>query len=166
MFPLTSATYTIRPPESRHEWNAVIRLLADYRNEFNNDACFSSFDNEMVNIESLYAGEGLLKLIAVSDRDGEVAACVAYRTYIPGTAEMKRLYVAPAHRGRQLGRILAETIIVRATECGFDRIILDTMVEMQAAQQLYHQLGFVIIPSYEGQDPQRIVCFEKILKEI
>ncbi len=134
-----------------------------YRDEFNNDACFSSFEAEMANIESLYAQEGLLKLIAVSETDGEIVACIAYRTFEPGVAEMKRLYVKPAHRGRHLGRILAETIINKTREKGFDKIILDTMVEMKAAQQLYHQLGFSIMPPYDHQDPERIVCYEKQL---
>jgi ribosomal protein S18 acetylase RimI-like enzyme len=138
----------------------------DYRNEFNNDDCFSSFEDEMANIESLYGQEGMLKLIAVSTVDGSIAGCIAYRTYAPGVAEMKRLYVVPAHRGRHLGRILAETIVAEAGKKGFERIILDTMVEMKAAQQLYHQLGFEIIPSYEDQDPDRIVCFEKKLKAL
>lgn len=161
---MTTSTYTIRPPQSGEEWDEVIRLLVEYRDEFNNDSCFTSFEAEMANIQWLYAQEGVLKLIAVSDLDGSIAGCIAYRTYAPGVAEMKRLYVVPAHRGRHLGRILAETIVARAGEKGFDRIILDTMVEMKAAQQLYHQLGFEIIPSYEGQDPERIVCFEKKLK--
>ncbi len=118
----------------------------------------------MANIESLYAQEGLLKLIAVSAMDGEIVACIAYRTFEAGVAEMKRLYVKPAHRGRHLGRILAETIIAVAKERGFDKIILDTMVEMKAAQQLYHQLGFYMIPPYDDQDPERIVCYEKQLQ--
>ena len=143
----------------------MIRLLNDYRNEFNNDECFSSFEAEMANIESLYAQEGLLKLIAVSETDGEIVACIAYRTFTPGVAEMKRLYVKPAHRGRHLGRILAETIINITRERGFDKIILDTMVEMKAAQQLYDQLGFNIMPPYDHQDPERIVCYEKQLQE-
>lgn len=119
----------------------------------------------MANIESLYAQEGLLKLIAVAETTGEIVACIAYRTYAPGVAEMKRLYVKPAHRGRHLGRILAERIIIVAKERGFDKIILDTMVEMKAAQQLYHQLGFSIIPPYDHQDPERIVCYEKQLQD-
>ena len=119
----------------------------------------------MAHIESLYSQEGLLKLIAVSKTNGEIVACIAYRTFEPGVAEMKRLYVKPAHRGRHLGRILAERIIAIARERGFDKIILDTMVEMKAAQQLYDQLGFRIIPPYDHQDPHRIVCYEKQLQE-
>jgi ribosomal protein S18 acetylase RimI-like enzyme len=161
---LTNAPYTIRPPHSPKEWEEVILLLNDYRNEFNNDECFSSFEAEMANIESLYAKEGLLKLIAVSEPDGEIVACIAYRTFAPRVAEMKRLYVKPAHRGRHLGRILAERIMAVAKERGFDKIILDTMVEMKAAQQLYDQLGFTIIPPYDDQDPERIVCYEKPLQ--
>ncbi|MDZ4747182.1 MAG: GNAT family N-acetyltransferase [Saprospiraceae bacterium] len=162
---MASTTYHIRSPQSSQEWIEVIRLLIDYRNEFNNDSCFSSFEAEMANIESLYDQEGLLKLIAISEPEEELVACIAYRTFGPGVAEMKRLYVKPAHRGRHLGRILAETIIAKATEQGFKKIILDTMVEMKAARQLYHQLGFYMIPPYDHQDPERIVCYEKNLKE-
>ena len=161
---MTNVPYTIRQPHSTKEWAEVIRLLVAYRDEFNNDACFSSFEAEMANIESLYAQEGLLKLIAVSETDGEIVACIAYRTFAPGVAEMKRLYVKPAHRGRHLGRILAETIINKTRERGFDKIILDTMVEMKAAQQLYDQLGFTMMPPYDHQDPERIVCYEKQLQ--
>ena len=118
----------------------------------------------MANIESLYAQEGLHKLIAVSETDGEIVACIAYRTFAPGVAEMKRLYVKPAHRGRHLGRILAETIINITREGGLDKLILDTMVEMKAPQQLYHQLGSHMIPPHDDQDPERLLCYEKQLQ--
>ena len=91
----------------------------------------------------------------------EVPEAVSYTHLV---AEMKRLYVKPAHRGRHLGRILAERIIAVAKESGFDKIILDTMVEMKAAQQLYDQLGFTMMPPYDHQDPERIVCYEKQLQ--
>ena len=42
-------------------------------------------------------------------------------------------------------------------------MILDTMMEMKAAQQLYHHLGFDVIPPYNHQDTSKIVCFEKKL---
>jgi hypothetical protein len=37
------------------------------------------------------------------------------------------------------------------------------MVEMKAAQQLYHQLGFSIIDSYNHQDTDKLICFAKSL---
>lgn len=42
-------------------------------------------------------------------------------------------------------------------------MILDTMLEMKAAQGLYQHLGFREIPPYQQQDSNKIVCFEKKL---
>ena len=155
--------YSIRPPESDQEWEAVKKLLRDYYDEFDDKTCFTSFDAEMSNIQKLYAEKDKFKLIAVDDESGEVVGCVAYRSLDPGVAEMKRLYVVPSRRGYKLGRILAEAIIEKAREAGYNSMILDTMMEMKAAQQLYHHLGFDVIPPYNHQDTSKIVCFEKKL---
>ncbi len=45
----------------------------------------------------------------------------------------------------------------------YDRMILDTMVEMKAAQKLYEDLGFHVIEPYDQQDPSKVICFEKKL---
>lgn len=156
-------SFSIREPNSETEWNAVKRLLRDYYNEFDDKTCFTSFDAEMDNIQQLYAEADKHKLIAVDDDSGEVVGCVAYRTLSPGVSEMKRLYVNPSHRGYKLGRRLAEAIIEKAKIAGLHSMILDTMMEMKSAQQLYHRLGFHIIEPYNQQDTNKIVCFEKLL---
>lgn len=157
-------TYIIRSPHSHAEWEIVKKLLIDYRAEFNNDSCFTSFDEELADIENLYAGNGYVKRIAVSIPGGEIAGCIASQEFAPGITEMKRLYVAPGHRGRHLGRRLAETIIALATEMGYSRIYLDTMVEMKTAQQLYDRLGFKVRGAYDDQDLTRMICYEKMVK--
>jgi putative acetyltransferase len=161
---LPTDTYIIRPPQSHAEWEVVKKLLLDYRAEFNNDPCFTSFDEELADIETLYSGKGYVKLIAVASPGGEIAGCIASQEFAPGITEMKRLYVAPGHRGRHLGRRLTESIIALATETGYTKIYLDTMFEMKTAQQLYDQLGFTIRGAYDDQDLTRMICYEKILK--
>ena len=160
---MSSDSYTIRPPQNSSEWEVVKKLLLDYRHEFDDDTCFTSFEEELADIENLYAKDDHLKLIAISQSDAGVVGCVAYRTYSPGIAEMKRLYVVPAHRGFRLGRLLAEAIIDRAIEAGYNEMILDTMIEMKSAQQLYFKLGFEVIPSYNEQDTEKVICFSKAL---
>ena len=45
----------------------------------------------------------------------------------------------------------------------YERMILDTMNEMQDAQALYLRLGFQKIDPYDDQDPSKLVCYEKVL---
>jgi len=158
-----SESFIIRSPQSSAEWDTVKKLLLDYRGEFDDQTCFTSFEQEMDNIEQYYSEPDKIKFIAVDEVTHTIAGCVALRSFSPEVAEMKRLYVAPAFRGHHLGRILAEAIMEKASEQGYHAMILDTMHEMEAAQQLYFNLGFHVIPPYHFQDESKVVCFEKIL---
>ncbi len=160
---MTNLTYTIRPPQSKKEWDIVRQLLIHYRDEFEDKSCFTSFDEELENIEGVYADPRKAKLIAVEQPGNEIVGCVGLRTLEPGVAEMKRLYVKPTHRRLKLGKKLAEEIISMATKMKFKKILLDTMEEMNEANELYTQLGFTIIPPYNQQDPLKVTCYEKIL---
>jgi ribosomal protein S18 acetylase RimI-like enzyme len=62
---------------------------------------------------------------------------------------MKRLYLRPQARGKDLGRKLAERIIAYAKSTNlYSRMLLDTLASMHTAKKLYTSLGFYEIPSY------------------
>ena len=157
--------FIIRTPLSSAEWDEVKQLLIAYESEFEDKTCFTSFEAEMKDIQQLYKQQDKVKLIAFDEESKKVAGCVALREFAPGVTEMKRLYVRPEYRGHHLGRLLAEAILQKGKEKKYNSMILDTMMEMKSAQKLYEELGFTIIPPYNQQDSNKIICFEKKLQE-
>lgn len=150
--------YPIRPPENPQEWASVRRMLLAYRQEFNDDPCFTSFEEELRDIEALYSKPGKVKLVAVDEANGTIMGCVALRMLSLDMAEMKRLYVDPAYRGRGVGRALVEAILAKAREIGFQHMVLDTSFAMKAAISLYLGLGFTPIEPYNNQDTATVLC--------
>ena len=113
-------------------------LFREYAASLSVDLCFQNFSTELAGLPGSYD-----PIVAIRQ-----AACVALRPLTRSIAEMKRLYVRPEHRGKGLGRRLAESIIQAARDRGYRAIRLDSLPEMQDAIDLYRQLGFREISSY------------------
>lgn len=111
---------------------------------------FQDFDAELASLPGDYAEpRGALLLALV---DGQLAGCCALRPLdnvdYPNAAEMKRLYVRKAFRRFGLGRQLAEAVLDAARAGGYHSVLLDTLDDMEAARQLYAELGFEEIAPY------------------
>lgn len=70
----------------------------------------------------------------------------------PGVAEIKRMYVRPAHRGAKLGASILQRLLADARAFGYERVHLDTGPFNHAAQKLYEAFGFVECAPYEGTE--------------
>lgn len=74
-------------------------------------------------------------------------------------AYLAELYVAPAQRGRGLGRALLERGLELARELGADRIELGTSEDDRAARALYESAGF--INREDGPDGPIMYVYER-----
>jgi ribosomal protein S18 acetylase RimI-like enzyme len=61
---------------------------------------------------------------------------------------MKRLYTRPRFRRLGIGRALCEAVIEEARRAGYERMRLDTLPSMKAAQAMYLSFGFREIAPY------------------
>lgn len=83
---------------------------------------------------------------------GEVVGLGALRPVDATTAEIKRMYVRPAGRGRGVGRALLERLLVDARSEGYSVARLETLAFMTAAQGLYRSLGFRDIAMFDDSE--------------
>jgi putative acetyltransferase len=96
--------------------------------------------------------------------NGRAVACAAWRALETGVAELTRMYVRPAFRGRGLARQLIVAVEEEALAEGRPVIRLETGVHLPAAIALYQSSGYRQIPAFGGYagNPSS-VCFEKKL---
>ena len=116
-------------------------LFVEYAQWLKVDLCFQGFDQELAMLPGAYAPpRGRLLLAGPSD---QAFGCIALRPLgSDGIAEVKRLYVRPAHRGERWGYRLAEELIAEARAIGYRELKLDTLDWMTAARALYASFGF------------------------
>jgi len=127
----------------------VRTLLAEYAASLDVDLGFQGFDAELQALPGDYVRPAGILLLA---REGDDArGCVAIHAWQPpAIAELKRLYVRPAARGRQLGRILTKAAIAFARSANYTEVRLDTLPTMRTAQAMYMALGFRTIDAYRA----------------
>ena len=132
---------------------AARRLFVSYAEELGIDLGFQGFTAELADLPGAYGPPwGVLFLLW---EGSEPVACGALRP-LPqeygeeNTAEIKRLYVIPTHRGLGLSRKLLLLLIDSARTMGYRRVVLDTLDRLTAANALYRSAGFIEISSYNG----------------
>lgn len=117
--------------------------------EVNEEAKFTVFDHD--------SGEKYI---------GDPVACIAFKA-LPsagdGVAEIKRLYVSPACRGKRYGRVMTERLTDVARRAGYKRFVLDTLHRLPAALKLYRSMGFVDVEPYVFNPMEDVVYLGKEL---
>ena len=139
-------TIRLAAPRSSEDWREARRLIEEYAASLNVDLCFQNFAHELEHLAEEYGPPSGAFLLAIDE--GRNVGCVGLRRLPQGAGEMKRLYTAPAVRGRGVGRLLAQGIVAEARRLGYPALVLDTLPFMKEAQTLYASLGFKPTAAY------------------
>jgi GNAT superfamily N-acetyltransferase len=116
-------------------------LFVEYAQWLKVDLCFQGFAEELQTLPGAYAPPRGRLLLAGPAHDP--FGCIALRPLSgEGAAEVKRMYVQPAHRGERWAYRMAEALIAEARTIGYRELKLDTLDWMTAARALYARLGF------------------------
>lgn len=96
--------------------------------------------------------------------NGVPAACAGLKRYSDADAEVKRVWVEPAHRGRRIATLMMAILEDKAKKKGYRRTVLQTREIMKDAVALYTKLGYQRIGNYPPYDKlEGAVCFAKEL---
>lgn len=130
-------------------------MLIECDNNFKEYLNKQNYDDELEHLESKYGlPYGRLYLAFC---DNELAGCIALRNIDNVNCEMKRLYVRPDFRGKNIGSILIKKIIEDARSIGYKHILLDTFPFLETAIKLYKNLGFYEIESYNNNPMDNLI---------
>jgi ribosomal protein S18 acetylase RimI-like enzyme len=108
----------------------------------------------------LAAPSGVLLLARV---DGTAAGIGGVRELDTEVAEIKSMYVSPAHRGLGFGRRILERLQRIAVESGCRAVRLDTSDYLTEAIGLYRAAGYREVAAY-NENPKASLWFERQLE--
>lgn len=98
----------------------------------------------------------------VARKEGRPVGCAALLRLSDETAEIKRMWTAPAARGQGIARRMLETLERIARDAGFRTLCLDTNRALKEAYALYRRQGFSEIGRY-NDNPYADHWFSKAL---
>ncbi|MGH4013524.1 MAG: GNAT family N-acetyltransferase [Pseudonocardiaceae bacterium] len=124
-------------------------------------------DDTPIDVSEFAAPRGTF---VVGYRHGVAVACGGWRCreagpeFAAGDAEIKRMYVVPAQRGRGLSRVLLAELERRAVAAGRRRLVLETGTRQPEAIGLYVSSGYTAIPRFgKHRCAPASRCFAKLL---
>ena len=108
-------------------------------------ALYPPESNHMLDLDALKKPE---VTFFVARHDRHIIGCAAMVNSGDGWAEIKRMFVAPAARGQQLGRKLLQKIELTAVERGVPVLRLETGIKQPQALSLYRSAGYIDIGAF------------------
>jgi GNAT superfamily N-acetyltransferase len=96
------------------------------------------------------SGTDVAVVLVAWDDEGSPLGCGALRPLEPGAAELKRMYVVPAARGRGVSRLLLDGLEAAARTRGWTTLRLETGPRQPEAAGLYTAAGYSRVGPFGG----------------
>jgi len=146
----SDATFIVRAASSEHDIDEVRRLVLTHAAARATTPGVEHMRADAERMPGPYVPPRGGLWLAVHDDIG--VGCVALRPLDDDSAEVKRMFVDAAWRGRGVGRALMEMVVAGARERGYRMLRLGTLDDMKVAQRLYESLGFRPIERYRPDE--------------
>lgn len=126
------------------------------------DAYLRVLDGEDHAFYAQFNKSSSLKNALVCYEDTVAVGIGAYKEFDANTAEMKRMYTLPEHRGKGIGKTILTELENWAKEEGYTISLLETGYKQLDAIGLYKKLGYEVIENF-GQyvGVENSVCMKK-----
>lgn len=144
--------------ETNEHYAQAAELIRAYMRDLPISLDFQHVEEELADLPAMYSiPNGAILLLYAEEQP---IATVGIRYFADGVGELKRMYIHPDYRGKQLGHALVERILTKAQELGYQRVLLDTLDTMIPAIRTYEAAGFVRIPAYYFNPEPNVLYFE------
>lgn len=107
----------------------------------------------------------MIKHVVVVYVDNKPVGCGAFKKYDEKSVEIKRMFVFPEMRGKQLAAGILQELENWAMEEGYTKAVLETGHKQTEAIHLYTKAGYYLTENY-GQyvGMEESICYRKELK--
>ncbi|GAA2348234.1 GNAT family N-acetyltransferase [Saccharopolyspora halophila] len=142
---MTEQNFTIdsEPYESSEAQNVLAEYVAELEQRF--PGGFDTARAAPPAKDAFIPPNGVFLLVRAG---GRALGCGAVRRRESGIAEIRRMWISPALRGRGVGKALLAALEEHARELGCTEVRLDTASELTEARALYAKAGYREVPAY------------------
>jgi DNA-binding MarR family transcriptional regulator/N-acetylglutamate synthase-like GNAT family acetyltransferase len=145
----TKATgYVLRPPQVGDLGWVVHRQGALYWQEWGYDERFEALVAEIV-AKFVQNMDAKRERCWIAERDEEIVGSVFLVKDSEKTAKLRLLYVEPFARGLGIGARLVAECVRFGRQAGYEKIVLWTQSELDAARHVYEKAGFRVVEKKE-----------------
>jgi carbonic anhydrase len=153
----------IRIAESPADFEKAGQLFLEYAQSLDFDLGFQGFAQEIADLSALYnAKDGGILLLSI---DNQTIGCVALKRLNKEIGEIKRMFIQPDWRNKNLANPLLQALITLAKSLNYKALRLDTLDTMQSALRLYKNFGFEEISAYYDTPLKNTVFLELKIAE-